>query len=214
MSVEEWENIALWWSGRFNNSEQYFNSYKEHRDFDRLREELSTKTSIKSDNQLEVVYDPQLTTSKIKTVLDKKLKGEHNFSIIVVDYLNQVRRSHAGGRAGQYDWTEQIEVSKFLKSMAQEYEVPILSPYQTDATGEARFAKGILDAADAAYSLEAWTQEDQCVTFNCAKMRNGSQKSFTSVMNWETLKIGPDSSLTPKEREALAKNSSEEINDI
>ena len=80
--------------------------------------------------------------------------------VIIVDYINQVKRSIMPSRSGQYDWTEQIEVSKALKSMAQEFAPPVFSPYQTDASGEARFAKGILDAADAAYSLETWSQED------------------------------------------------------
>ena len=81
-------------------------------------------------------------------------------------------------RGGQYDWTEQIEVSKALKSMAQEFETPVFSPYQTDASGEARFAKGILDAADAAYSMEPWSQEDNCITFKCVKMRAAAMRSF------------------------------------
>ena len=65
-----------------------------------------------------------------------------------------------------------------MKAMAQEYECTVFSPYQTDATGEARFAKGILDSADAAYALEAWDQEDNCMTFNCVKMRSASMRSF------------------------------------
>ena len=80
--------------------------------------------------------------------------------MVLVDYINQVKRSAIPSRMGQYDWTEQIEVSKALKSMAQEYECTVVTPYQTDASGEARFAKGILDAADAAYALETYDQED------------------------------------------------------
>ena len=98
--------------------------------------------------------------------------------------------------------------------MAQEYETTIFSPYQTDATGEARFAKGILDAADAAYTIEAWDQEDECISLNCVKMRAASMKSFTSTMNWETLKIGPETALNPKEKEANAGKTGEEINDL
>ena len=134
--------------------------------------------------------------------------------VIIVDYINQVKRSKQPSRGGQYDWTEQIEVSKALKSMAQEYETPVFSPYQTDASGEARFAKGILDAADAAYSLETWEQEDACMTFNCVKMRSASMRSFTSTMNWETMKIGPDTALSPKEREDNDQKTGEEISDI
>ena len=46
-----------------------------------------------------------------------------NVGVVIVDYINQVKRSSLPSRGGQYDWTEQIEVSKALKSMAQEYEV-------------------------------------------------------------------------------------------
>ena len=97
--------------------------------------------------------------------------------------------------------------------MAQEYDCTVFSPYQTDATGEARFAKGILDAASA-YALETWDQEDECITFNCVKMRAASMKSFSSTMNWETLKIGPETALTPKEREASSAKTDEDIHDL
>lgn len=117
-------------------------------------------------------------------------------------------------RSGQYDWTEQIEVSKALKSMAQEFETPVFSPYQTDASGEARFAKGILDAADAAYSLETWSQEDNCITFKCVKMRAAAMRDFSSYMDWETLKIGPETALTPTEREDNDQKTGEDIDDI
>jgi hypothetical protein len=117
-------------------------------------------------------------------------------------------------RGGQYDWTEQIEVSKALKSMAQEFETQIFSPYQTDASGEARFAKGILDAADAAYSMEPWSQEDGCMTFTCVKMRAAAMRSFTSTMDWETLKIGPESALTPTEKEDNDQKTGEDIDDL
>ena len=83
--------------------------------------------------------------------------------------------------------------------------VQYISPYQIDASGEARFAKGILDAADAAFTLDTHDKEDDCITFNCVKMRSSSMKSFTSTMDWETLKIGPETALTPREAEAAHK---------
>jgi hypothetical protein len=96
------------------------------------------------------------------------------------------------GRMGQYDWTEQIEISKALKTYAQDYGVLMVSPYQIDATGEARFAKGILDAADAAFTIDAHNKEDNIVTFDCVKMRNADEVSFTSKMDWASLRIGPE----------------------
>jgi hypothetical protein len=39
-------------------------------------------------------------------------------------------------------------------------------------------------------------------------------KSFSSSMDWETLKIGPDTALTPKEREANSHKTGEDIDDL
>ena len=41
---------------------------------------------------------------------DKKVKGKMDVGVVIVDYINQVKRSVMPSRGGQYDWTEQIEV--------------------------------------------------------------------------------------------------------
>lgn len=214
LSVTEWQLVANWWANRFVDPEEKLKQYEDHRDFDRLHYDLKTNCELLPTQQLDVVYDASLTLSKIRAELDKKVKSAMDVGVIIVDYINQVKRSNLPSRAGQYDWTEQIEVSKALKAMAQEYEVPVYSPYQIDATGEARFAKGILDAADAAFTIDTWTTEDAIMTFNCTKMRSGKMGTFTSTMNWETLKIGPESALTPDEKEENEHKTGEEINDI
>ncbi len=214
LSVKEWETVAAWWTNRFVDADEKLKEYHDHRDFERLHYELKTNCELLPTQQLDVVYDASLTISKIRAELDKKVKSAMDVGVVIVDYINQVKRSNLPSRAGQYDWTEQIEVSKALKSMAQEYEVPVYSPYQIDATGEARFAKGILDAADAAFTIDTWKTEDAVMSFNCTKMRSGKMGTFTSTMNWESLKIGPDTALTPDEREQEEHKTGEEINDI
>lgn len=212
LSITEWDKVAAWWAARFTLGQERLDEYREHRDFDKFHQKLSLG-ELTPAQQVDVIYDPSLTLGKIRAELDKKVSILKP-SVVIVDYINQVKRSNIPSRSGgQYDWTEQIEVSKALKSMAQEYEVCVFSPYQTDATGEARFAKGILDAADAAYSLEAWDEVDNCISFNCVKMRSAPMHSFTSTMNWDTLKIGPESSLTPKEREGSSHKTGEDIDD-
>jgi hypothetical protein len=201
LSSTEWNRVAEWWANRFVDGAELLPSFYETRDFEELHEGL-TRRRLTPERQLEVVYDPVLSLSTIRKELESKLT-QTDVGVIIVDYLNQVKRSNIPSKGGQYDWTEQIEVSKTLKSMAQEYEVPIFSPYQTDASGEARFAKGILDAADAAYTIETWAPEDECITFNCTKMRSAKMEGFTSVMDWETLKIGPQSTMNPKDRENI-----------
>ena len=213
LSSTEWNRVAEWWANRFVDGVDLLPDFYESRDFDTLHTELSKK-KLTPDRQLDVIYDPVLSLSRIRKELESKI-NQTDVGVIIVDYLNQVKRSNAPAKGGQYDWTEQIEVSKTLKSMAQEYEVPVFSPYQTDNTGEARFAKGILDAADAAYTIETWSPEDECITFNCTKMRSAKMEGFTSVMDWETLKIGPQSTMNPKDRETLKDSmaTGEEIND-
>ena len=213
LSITEWEKVANWWAARYVDGQDRLKDYRTHRDFNKLHTSLKSQHELLPTQQLDVVYDPALTLSKIRAELDKKVKPL-GVGVIIVDYINQVKRSSLPSRGGQYDWTEQIEVSKALKSMAQEYDCTVFSPYQTDASGEARFAKGILDAADAAYTLETWDHEDACITLNCVKMRSASMKSFTSQVDWDSLKIGPESAMTPKEREDSSHKTGEEINDL
>jgi replicative DNA helicase len=211
LNIKEWEKVAGWWANRFQQGGERLKEYKQHRDFDKFHTKLTEAELLPT--RLDVVYEPTLTIGKIKADLDKKIH-KLDVGIVIVDYINQVKRSNLPSRSGQYDWTEQVEISKALKSMAQEYETPILSPYQTDATGEARFAKGILDAADAAFSIETYSHDAACISFTCQKMRSASMESFTSYINWESLKIGPESALTPKEQEDESNRTGEEIDDI
>lgn len=213
LSVIEWELVASWWAGRFESSDEILIEYRKKRDFEEFHHKLTTTRELLPTQQVDVIYDPALTLAKIKAEMDKKVKSL-DVGVVLVDYINQVKRSAIPSRMGQYDWTEQIEVSKALKSMAQEYECTVVTPYQTDASGEARFAKGILDAADAAYALETYDQEDAAITFNCTKMRSAAMRSFTSTVNWETMKIGPESALTPAEKEESEHKTGEDIDDL
>ena len=45
--------------------------------------------------------------------------------------------------------------------------------------------------------------KDNCITFECKKMRNGPIEDFSSEVDWRTLKVGPASTLTPKQKEAM-----------
>ena len=212
LSVLEWELVAEWWASRYVDGQDKLKEYKENRDFDRFHNDLKIGELLPT-QQIEVIYDPALTLAKIRAEMDKQVK-QKNVAVVLVDYINQVKRSIIPSRQGQYDWTEQIEVSKALKSMAQEYNCTVVTPYQTDASGEARFAKGILDAADAAFALNVYDKTDACITFECTKMRSATERSFTSTMNWETMKIGPDSTMTPSEKEENEHKTGEDIDDI
>ena len=207
LSIGEWELVAKWWSERFEDGERALARYMSHRDFDKYHAELTSKPL--REKQLDIVYSPSLTLANIRTELDKKV-AKLKPRLVVVDYINQVKRSSVqNNRMGQYDWTEQIEVSKALKTYAQDYGLVMVSPYQIDASGEARFAKGILDAADAAFTLDTHAKEDNVISFNCVKMRNSDERSFISTMDWASLRIGPETGVVKREDEA-----SEEVYDL
>lgn len=200
LSIGEWQLVAEWWASRFEHGERAFRKYLEHRKFAEFHKDLITNPL--REKQLDIIYNPSLTLANIRTELDKKVK-KLDPKVIIVDYINQVKRGHpVSNRMGQYDWTEQIEVSKALKTFAQEYNVLVISPYQIDATGEARFAKGILDAADAAFTIDTNEKEDNAITFNCVKMRSAEEQNFTSVMDWTSLKIGPSTAVIKKKEES------------
>lgn len=200
LSSEEIVKVAKWWAGRYEGGlDMFAREYTLNSSFDDFHSKLSTLPLREA--RFEIIYDPELTVSKIRSELERKIPLI-NPKVIVVDYINQVKLSKMPSKKGQYDWTEQIEVSKFLKTMAQKYKVPVISPYQIDASGEARFAKGILDAADAAFTLDAHEKDDNAITFKCTKMRSFSETDFTSYMDWETLKIGPESTTIKEKDEA------------
>ena len=202
LSPMEWDKIADWWANRFENGQDALTEFKGHRDFDKFHYQL-TRNKLNDLPQVDVHYDPSLTLAKIISVVRQKQAQLPDLGLVIVDYLNQVRRHNAPNRSGQYDWTEQIEISKGLKALAQESKVLVLSAFQTNEKGEARFSKGILDAVDAAYSIQHWGDAEPCIKFKCDKMRNGKAETFVSEMNWETLKIGPHTALDPDEKAEL-----------
>jgi hypothetical protein len=88
----------------------------------------------------------------------------------------------------------------------------MVSPYQIDKDGEARFAKGILDAADIALTMEAHDKETNAVSFETTKIRGGKEMAFTCPIDWDTLRISPQSVDKPAAKESVkrVKKSQEE----
>ena len=76
----------------------------------------------------------------------------------------------------------------------------MISPYQIDEGGQTRFAKGLLDSPDSAFLIDAHSKEDEAITFTSTKVRSGPDLEFTSTMNWESLKLGPQNVMKPSEK--------------
>jgi len=189
-------------SGMFEGAESLVDEFLRHRDRFKFEETLIRNFKLKPDNQMIIVDDRDLTLGAIDLHIGKtKAKFGDKLGVVVVDYVNQIVLE---GNS-QYDWQPQIEVSKKLKNLARKYEVVIVSPYQIDATGEARFAKGILDAADIALVMEAHEKDAQAISFETTKIRGGKEMAFTCPIDWDTLRISPQSIDRPSKKEPVKK---------
>lgn len=197
LDPQEMRTLAEWWAGRYKGGDEVFKTeYSSNTTFEEFHSKL-VKLPTK-ENQLDIVYDPSLTIPKITLELER-IKLNMDPRVVVIDYIN-VLKMRAG--SDMYDWKDQALLAKSLKEMAQKFEVAVVCPYQIDATGEARFSKGILDAADAAFVLDSHEKSDNAMTFKTTKMRDSSDnQSFTSVVNWDTLKIGPETAIIAESKE-------------
>lgn len=186
----------------FHNSADLVSDFMRHRDRYKFEEMLVRSCSLKPDNQMIIVDDRDLTLSSIDLHIGKaKAKFGDKLKLVVVDYLNQIVLEGND----QYDWKPQIEVSKKLKNLARKYEIVMVSPYQIDKDGEARFAKGILDAADIALTMEAHDKETGAISFETTKIRGGKEMAFTSPIDWDSLRISPQSVDKPAAKETIKK---------
>ena len=146
--------------------------------------ELVKNKKLKEDNQLIIVDNQKLTITDIDSILTKQksIFGE-SLKTATIDYVNQIYVEN-----DLYDWKTQIVLSKRLKDLARKHEISIITPYQIDKTGEARFAKGLLDAADLAFTLST---DDTSIDFKTTKIRSGPHFTTKSIIDWETLSIDP-----------------------
>ena len=203
LTEEELLRVVKARAGMFENSDDLVEAFKTHRDKIRFEQSLVREKRLKTDNQMIIIDDRALTLTSLDLHLGKlKAKFGDKFTVAVVDYLNQI----VVEGASQFDWQPQIIISKKLKELARKYDIVMISPYQIDATGEARFAKGILDAADIALVMEAHEKEKGALTFSTTKIRGGREMTFTSPINWDSLRISPHDIEEPEKKETIKRS--------
>ena len=180
----------------FLNADDLVEEFKRTRNKFQFESRLVREKQLKPDNQMIIIDDRALTLTNLDLHLGKaKAKFGDKFTVAVVDYLNQI----VVEGASQFDWQPQIVISKKLKELARKHDIVMVSPYQIDATGEARFAKGILDAADIALVMEAHDKDKGAMSFSTTKIRGAGDIACTSPINWDTLRISPISIEAPQE---------------
>jgi replicative DNA helicase len=191
-------------AGMFQDSDDLVEAFKAHRDKIKFEQALVREKRLKPDNQMIIIDDRALTLTSLDLHLGKiKAKFGDKFTVAVVDYLNQI----VVEGASQFDWQPQIVISKKLKELGRKYDLVMVSPYQIDASGEARFAKGILDAADIALVMEAHEKDKGALTFSITKIRGGPEMTFTSPINWDSLRISPHDIEAPEKKETIKRAS-------
>lgn len=182
----------------FVGADELVSEFLKDRDRFAFEERLVRNFKLKPDNQMVIIDDRDLSIGSIDLHIGKaKAKFGDKLRLVVVDYVNQIVLPGTNA----YDWQPQIEVSKKLKNLARKYEVVMVSPYQIDDNGQARFAKGILDAADIALVMEAHEKDTEAISFETTKIRGSKEMAFTSPINWDTLRISPQSIDKPSAKE-------------
>lgn len=136
------------------------------------------------ENRFHIIDDVQLSLARIDHYLNM-MSSKYDVKMCVVDYLNIVKVED------RMDWKSQIGISDSLKTLARKYKVMMLSPYQIDASGEARFAKGVLDSADKSFRFmpSDLNEDPNALPFETAKIRNGKAMKFNVHMDWDCLRI-------------------------
>ena len=148
----------------------------------------SGKVPFKS-KRFHIIDDVNLSIPKIDHYLNLLTK-KYDVRATVVDYLNIIKVED------RMDWKSQIGLADSLKVLSRKYDQMMMSPYQIDATGEARFAKGVLDSADRSFRFTPadLNEDPNILPFEITKIRNGKSMKFNVHMNWDCLKVIPEKS--------------------
>lgn len=179
--------VGLTRARMYKDYDQAYKDFLQHKNLVKLERAL-LRECAPIDTPLIVIDDRNLSLTAVDLHIGKlKAKYGDKFRLAVVDYVNQLVLEGKD----MYDWKTQIELSKGLKNVGRKHNVAIVSPYQIDATGEARLAKGLLDAADIGAIASVGNKEDGIINFDTTKIRGSADVSCASKINWKTLRISP-----------------------
>ena len=179
--------------------EQLLKELEYSKDFKMFERKVKMEKPTMTVNRLFMIDDESLTLNRVDHYCNMFSSKYPAFNLAVVDYINIIKHDD------QKDWKTQITIAENLKSLSRKYDLTMISPYQIDATGEARFAKGILDSADRSFNFfpppeEEDRQLNNKVTIHTTKIRNGRHMSFDVYMNWPCVKIDPTQSAVINEK--------------
>jgi replicative DNA helicase len=169
---------------------EWYNELHNRKDFKKFENRIKTEKPSFKTNRFFIIDDESLTINRIDHYCNMFSNQHKKFNLAVVDYINIIKHEDSK------DWKTQIVLAEALKGISRKFNITMLSPYQIDATGEARFAKGILDAADRSFTffpaIEGENREQgNKLQMMTSKIRNGKHMSFDVYMDWACVKIDP-----------------------
>ena len=95
---------------------------------------LTSAIALLNEAPLFIDDTPALTVTELRARA-RRLKREHGLSLIVIDYIQLMQGS---GKAGENRTTEVSEISRSLKALAKELEVPVVALSQLNRSLEQR----------------------------------------------------------------------------
>ena len=189
LSDEDTKKLATVMASLFHDGDVVFNKHFDGSTLDiyAFQDELYGTCVEKDEGKIIIVDDMNLTVGAIDAKLSTyKSKYGDKLGLAAIDYLNQIALDKT---ADMYDWKPQIVVSKTLKNLSRKHDICLVSPYQMDDDGVARFSKGILDAADLAQLLKV---DGTSILLETTKARGTSDTGKHRVgISWTTLRIDP-----------------------
>lgn len=219
LNEADWLKVVKVRAQMFVDAEDLVEDYMRHRDRFKFEQTLIKNKKLKPDNQIIVIDDRAPTLASLDLHIGKaKARFGNKLTLVAIDYMNQVVFEMGTGiKSDQFDWKQQVLVSKGIKNLARKHGVLIMSPYQIDKDGEARFAKGILDAADIGIKMTVTPKEEGVMPLDTVKIRGGPPMKFNSPINWSTLRMSPHNAIVadkkqkPKKEKAKTDDSGSDI---
>jgi len=173
--------------------EDWYKELYSTKDFKKFELRVKNEKPTLKENRFFIIDDEGLTLNRIDHYCNMFSNQYDKFNMAVVDYINIIKHDDSK------DWKTQIVLAEALKGMSRKFNLTMLSPYQIDATGEARFAKGILDSADRSFAFFPAKEgddraQDNKLQIHTTKIRNGKHMSFEVFMDWSCVKVDPNQS--------------------
>ncbi len=169
----------------------------EHMDWKRINEAISRL----SDTKIFIDDNAGQSVAEIRSKCRRLKSSTNGLDIVVIDYLTLIQSANKGGGGGQNRQQEVSEISRALKTMAMELDVPVIALSQLSRGIEQRTDKKPMlsdlresgaieqDADIVAFlhcSDEEREKEDSLMEFVIRKHRNGPLKDIPLIFKRAT----------------------------